>query len=446
MVAFAPVNLSVAQDNDAETTDESAETNQPPGDDKPFEIGTAKDAAEYEVLQKRAIQQIDLNPGYLTGKILKDYKQLEREYRTVLRQGVDKRKPEEDVALRAGLDYRTLVLSDPDVQNDPTLFAGYVKSLARDVAGASPQAMVPNASARAEQRRMICEIVYKHLQKLVTTGNFKARSAALEQLLILEVVPGRNRQRIEMYDRAHELLVQVMENPNQPDAVKLRAANVMKKYLQKAEAIPQIEMAFAEAIRSELQRKWLAVPYLNSMLSAMEWVRAPRKVDGDRSPVVFCSMVDVMQNPELDLFVRCRAARVLGRAGFDRSINFEPLAWAAATLTRDTALAYFNAKDPNDPKWARCGWFLYTAYHHEDGKETEGPGPMLPKGSLNRAPNSELIRNAYKSAVPVMAHLMGNGNPKQIGRLTGPLLEFLKGDKPANMKCDPACEAIGAAP
>lgn len=441
-----PFDTSVAQENAADKAADTGDQKESPPDSQPFEIGTAKDAAEYEVLQKRAIQQIDLNPGFLTGKILKDYKSLEREYRTVLRQGVDKRKPEDDAALRAGLDYRTLVLSDPDVQNDATLFSGYVKGLARDVGGAVPQAMVPNASARAQQRRMICEIVFQHLQKLVTEGNFKARSAALEQLLILEVVPGRNRQRIEMYDQAHNLLIQVMQDPNQPDAVKLRAANVMKKYMQKAEAIPQIEMAFAEAIRAELNRKWLAVPYLNSLLSAMEWVRAPRKVDGDRSPVVFCSMVEVIQNKEIDLFVRCRATRVLGRAGFDRNINFEPIAWSAAELTRDTALAYFNAKNPDDPKWARCGWFLYTAYHHEGSREADGAGPTLPKGALNRAPNSEVVRNAYKSAVPVMAHLMSNGNQKQIGRLTGPLLEFLKGDKPANMKCDPACAPLGQTP
>lgn len=414
----------------------------PPPSEKPFEIGVAKDAAEYEVLQKRALQQINLNAGFLSPKILQDYKKYEREYRTVLRQGIDKRNPEDPIALDAGLTYRSIVLSDPDVQNDPVLFEGYMKNLTRDIGNAAPLSSIPNASSRSQFRRDICQRVYQHLEKLVTKGNFKARSAALEQLLNLEVVPGRNRQRLEMFDGAHELLVKVMKDPNQPDAVKLRTANVMKKYLQKAEAIPQIEMAFAEAIAGELKQPWLAIPYMNSLVSALEWVQNSRKIVGDRAPVVFCSMVELMQNKKVDIYIRCRAARALGRAGFDRNINFDPIAWGTADLTKETALEYFNSKNPRDPKWARCGWFLYTAFHHENGKETDGAAPFMPKGFLNRSEQSETVRDAYQKSVPVLAHLMDGGNPKQIGRLTGPLLAWLPKNVPADMKCDPLCPPI----
>lgn len=448
LVASLPVQTALAQDNDAAEKEkgDSPDDVKPPPAEKPFEMGTAKDAAEYEVMQKRAIQQINLNGGFLTPKILQDYKKYEKEYRTVIRQGLDKRNPEDQMALNSGLNYRSVVLSDPDVQNDPVLFQGYMKNLERDVGGAAPQAMIPNASARSQLRQMVCGIVYKHLEQQITKGNFKARSAALEQLLNLEVVPGRNRQRIEMYNDTPRLLVQVMTNPNQPDAVKLRAANVMKKYLQKADAIPQVEMAFAEAIASELKRQWLAVPYLNSLVNAMEWVKAPRKVDGDRSPVVFCSMVELIQNKQVDIYIRCRAARTLGRCGFDRNIDFEPLAWGTADLTKETALEYSQSKNPKDPKWVRCGWFLYTAFHHETGKETDGPSPFMPKGFLNRAPQSQTGRKAYETSVPVLAHLMDGGNPKQIGRLTNPLIKWLNASKPANMKCDPLCPAIGGPP
>lgn len=434
------VPTALAQDTDGAGTAGGAAA---AGQGNSPDMGSAKNAAEYEVLQKRALQQINLNDGFLTPKVLQQYKKYERQYRDALRSGPNPRNPEDEVALRAGLDYRTLVLSDPAVQNDPVLFQGYTTNLQRDVTGAAPQAMVSSATNRSKIRRLVCSIVFEHLKKMINEGNFRARSAALGQLLNLEVVPGRNRQRIEMYDQADKLLVSVMNDPKQPDAVKLRAANVMKKYLQKADAAPAVEMAFAAAIAKEVKRKWLAVPYYNSLLSALEWVRAPRQVVGSRDPIVFCAMVELMQNKEVDLYVRCRATRVLGRAGYDRSINFEPLAWGTADLTKEVAVQYFQSNSPKDPKWARCGWFLYTAFHHEDGKETDGQGPFMPKGFLNRSAESEMIRKGYEATVPVMAHLMSGDNPKQIGRLTNPVLEWLKNSKPTNMKCDPACPAIG---
>lgn len=436
LVASLPVQTAMAQ------ADSAVEELGAPEADKPLQIGEAKNAAEYEVLQKRAFQQINLNGGFLTPKILQDYRKYEREYRTVLRQGIDRRNPEDQIALDSGLNYRSIVLSDPDVQNDPVLFEGYIKNLARDVGNAAPLSAIPNASSRAQFRRVICEKVFKHLERQVTKGNFKARSAALEQLLNLEVVPGRNRQRLEMYEGVHGLLVQVLRNPNQPDAVKLRAANVIKKYLQKADAIPQIEMAFASAVADEFKRSWLAVPYLNSLVSAMEWVKNPRKIVGDRAPVVICSMVELMQNKEVDIYIRCRAARALGRAGYDRSIDFDPLAWAAADLTKETALQFARSKNPRDPKWARCGWFLYTAFHHETGKETDGPAPFMPKGFLNRKEKSETVREAYEKSVPVLALLMSGGNQRQIGGLAGPLLQWLPTGQPATMQCDPLCPPI----
>lgn len=432
VAASLPVQAAMAQ-ADKEGT---------PGASMSLKIGEAQNAAEYEVFQKRAFQQINLNGGFLTPKILQDYRKYEREYRTVLRQGIDRRNPEDLIALDSGISYRSIVLSDPDLQNDPVLFEGYMKNLARDVGNSAPLSSIPNASSRATFRRIICEKVFQHLERQVTEGNFKARSAALEQLLNLEVVPGRNRQRLEMYDGVHQLLIKVLMSPDQPDAVKLRAANVIKKYLQKADAIPQIEMAFATAMANEFKRPWLAVPYLNSLVSAMEWVKSPRKIVGDRAPVVICSMVELMQNKEADIFVRCRAARALGRAGFDRSIDFDPLAWAAADLTKETALQYASSQNPRDPKWARCGWFLYTAFHHENGKETDGPAPFMPKGFLNRREKSETVRQAYENSVPVLALLMSNGNQRQIGGVAGPLLQWLPQGKPATMKCDPLCPPI----
>ena len=165
----------------------------------PFKMGVAKSAADHAAMQKQAPEQMNFSAGFLTQKMQRDYQKYERDYRTVLRQGVNTRDPESQAALDAGLNYRTFVLSDPSIQNNPVLFESAMKSLFRDLANAAPISSIANARSREKFRLTICEKVFQHLEQQITEGNFKARSAAIEQLLNLEVVPARNRQRIKMY-------------------------------------------------------------------------------------------------------------------------------------------------------------------------------------------------------------------------------------------------------
>ncbi|MEZ6125456.1 MAG: hypothetical protein R3C49_20100 [Planctomycetaceae bacterium] len=151
-----------------------------------------------------------------------------------------------------------------------------------------------------------------------------------------------------------------------------------------------------------------------------------------------------MTNRTLDLQVRCRAAQVLGRCGFDNQTNLDILAWSVADLTVETAFAFSGGNtNRNNPMWAQCGWSLYSAFHHQVTAEAAGSPPSLPKGFLNRAAKSQVVRSAYTEGVGLMAHLMFNRSPAPKAEL-GKLFTWVQANRPANFTFDPACPALPA--
>ena len=400
---------------------------------------------EYELDQSKRVQNLKrLNNSLVTPEIFAEFKAAERQYRNILRTGTNGRVPKEMAELRAGLKYRVLTLSDPDIQAKPGTFEASNKNLFRDLSGAASQANVPNAQQRRQFRELLCSETMPLLQQMLTEGNLLARTAALQRMLDLEVVPPRGGARMQMYDKVDKVYIQVLADSKQPDAVKTVAASCIKTYLQKADAIPQIEIALAEAIAKELDQRFLSPGYQMALLQALEEVRAPRQLVGKKAPVVYCAMAKLMTNRSIDIQVRCRAARVMGRTGWDGKMSFDTLAWATSELALETAFLFNNSNAKQDPKWAYCGWYLYTAFHHEDAPGAIGNAPSLPKGFLNRAPQSPLVRAAYTNGVGLMAHLMYSNNKPVAANEFGPLLKWNSANKPANLMFDPACPPIQA--
>lgn len=404
----------------------------------PDAASTAK--ADYEHAQMKAVQNLRRTGKSLpTPEIVLGFKKIEKEYRDLLRNGVNARNQKEMAILRAGLTYRVLMLSDSDIQMDAPKFRTANTTLERELLQAGSKAAIPNAAQRQQFRELVYAEALPLLKRLLAEGNLLSRSAALQRLLDLESIPQRSQGRMRMYDDVDEVFAQVLGDPEQPDAVKTLAATAMRTYLQKADAVSTIEIAFGQAIIKELARPHLSDAYRINLLQTLEFVRAPRLLAGAKEAFVFCAMAELIKNRDIDIQVRCRAARVMGRAGWDRSIKFDVLAWAVGELTIETAVQFNGSKNKKDPKWAYCGWYLYTAFHHENRNETDGKPPSdQPKGFLNRDPASTVVRDAYANSHAIMAHLMflqQDINPKNMG----PLFKWVQASKPADLKYDAAC-------
>lgn len=397
---------------------------------------------EYEIAQRKAVTALRrLDTGLITPQVFAAYNKNLKTYRTLLSNGTNGRNQKELDALRAGLAYRIQVLSDVTIQADAKTLEIAFTNAERDIAGAG------NLILNANDKKTFRELVYKEALPLIKNlmeDNFLARSMALELLLEMEVVQPRGNARIEMFDQVDDVILSVLNDTDQPDAVKIRAANSAKRYLIKANAIPQIQNAIAEALIVELTRQFVGVPYQNTIMMALEHVSSPRQLVAPRKPAVFDVAVTMLSDQSQDLRIRCRAARVLGRAGYDGQIDFEPLAWKVAELTLETAARFNQAPNKTDPMWRYCGWYLYTAFHHEIRQETSGRPPADPKGFLNRAAKSELVRAAYTAAVPAAAHMAFIDQPVDGRQLTS-LAGWIDKNAPGNMKYDPSSAPISPA-
>ena len=385
-------------------------------------------ATAYRVKQQGLVRDLRrLKKPLLTPAIVAGFSSDNRAYRGLLRTGVRRGNARELEILQTCLKYRAYSLSDPDVQKDPGLFEAAFKNLLRDLNSAGGQIL--NAGDKQRHRELLCGELLPFFDELLQ-NNLYSRSAALELLLDFEVAPAKSNRGVIMYDQVDDVLLRVLKDVAQPDVIKTRVANVCKKYLQKADVTPQVQITLANALISELQRPFTAVAYQNTLLSALDEINTPRELVGQKRAIVMLAATTIMQDNTRDILVRCRAARVLGRCGFDSSIDFEVLAWKVAELTLETGVRYNQSKDKKASKWSLCGWHLYLAYHHEKKKETT-------KGFLNRADKSKLVRSGYEAALPIMVEIMRQG-----GNVPATSLNALNNwegmNKPANLKYDPA--------
>ena len=394
---------------------------------------------DYDIAQRKAFTAVRrLDTGLITPEVQADYDKHVKAYRTLMASGANARNQSEMQALSAGLKYRILVLSDVTIQGDAKTLAEAASLIERDISGAG------NLILNARDKETFRTLVYKQAMPFINqlmSDNFIARSMGLELLLEMEVVAARGGARLEMFDQVDDVILAILKDKDQPDAVKVRAANSAKRYLMKTNPIPQIQNSLAEALIDELNRPFVGIAYQNTILMALEYVTSPRQLVGARRPMVIDAAVAVMSDSSRELRVRCRAARVIGRAGYDAQIDFEPLAWKIAELSLEAAARFGQAQDKSAPDWDYCGWYLYTAFHHESRSESEGKPPESPKGILNRDSKSALVKAAYEASVPVISHMTfvdSAVDVRQLGKLAG----WTDKNLPSNLKYDPGSPAI----
>lgn len=391
---------------------------------------------EYDAAQKQAVIQLRKTEGLLTPEILTNYTAKSREYRDLIYRGTNGRKEAELETLRIGLAYKIYSLSDRAIQDDPRLIENALKSLDRDISRAG--GALTNADDKKRFRLLLFREAFPMIEKLMA-NNFISRSMGLEILLLMEVVSPRGNTRMEMFDETHKVIVRVLMDDTQPDAVKIRAANSAKRYLEKANAIPQIENEIAKALASEAKRRFVGLPYQNAVLLALEHMTAPRQLVSPRQPIALKVAVELMTDKNQPVRTRCRAARLAGRAGYDAQVDYEPVAWLVADVALETSLLYAQSRDKKDISWQLCGWYLYTAFMAENRAERQEKF-----GMLNRLPESAVVKGAYQAILPLVRVLLsGKGN---LNAAVGSLNKWNQANQPADLEYDPTCPAIAKGP
>ena len=301
-------------------------------------------------------------------------------------------------ALQDGLRWEIYKATDPAYKTNQPGFQALNKRLRQNILYIAGQG-IGGRREKEEFRELVCSQALVFLKDLLS-NNFLARSLAIELMPALETNTDARQRRI--LDAAADALIEVLADEQQPDAIKLRAAESIALYLENVDPGAQIEIRFALAIQEELKSSLPADAYQLHLIEALSRIRAAREVIGvNQRAVVLDSLVAALQDADRAPVVRCSAAGALGSAGIDQRIALEPLAWKVAQLSAQMGAAY--NKKPKYDFWGKCSLELFLAFHH---KEEPPRGEQPEDGMLNRAARSELVRNAYAHVLPICREIL----------------------------------------
>ncbi|MCH2200732.1 MAG: hypothetical protein MK102_02075 [Fuerstiella sp.] len=349
---------------------------------------------EYASQQRKRVRDArDINVN-LCNTITKLKFAEEDNFRKILRNGTQN----DTETLKNGLRWEIYRASDPVYKSNPAGFQGLKARLQNNILS-NAGVGIGGRRQRLEFRKLVCSEALICLKELLE-NNFQARSLAVELLPSLETVTDARQRQI--FDDAADVLIEVLANEQQPDAIKLRAAESIALYLQNCDPGALIEIKFAAAVRDELD-SWLpATGYQIHLIDALSRVRAAREIVGTtRRPVVIETLVAVMQDKRREALIRCRAAGALGLAGIDDSIKGAPLAWKVVQLSAEMAAAY--NQDSSYKHWSTCGLELFFAFKDRDASSQRGQSL---NGMLNKFDQSALVQSAYAQALPVIAAVL----------------------------------------
>lgn len=359
-----------------------------------------------------------------------EFNKISTEYRRVLQNGPNLSNARDAAIIQQALEFRIFRATDPANQSSPRTMSNILNELRRDLKSIGSQ--INNPQARQRYREEVLTIAHTLLLKLMD-NNLDARVFAVSILPDLEVIAkSAGQNRIVILDLVPGTLASLQNDANQPDAVRVNVAVQSRRFLETTEALPVNQMKIANSLSTELSRKDTEAAYQLALVDALSFVAQPREVVGRSVPSVFESLKNVVCDRSRFITVRCRAASGLGRIGYDPQINFDPLAWKVAELATEVA-RYFN-QSPGNPAFKTCGWDLYLAFHHanSDADETGGSNP---KGMLNRAPRSQLVKDAYANTLKIILPLLQNTQAIPQAELAA-VMDWAAQNVPANLLYD----------
>jgi len=387
-------------------------------------------AEQIKLHQQVAAIQNDLNAGVVAPK-----RTALQEFTRQLRSGIRPTDPRfknfQDV-----LRFYVFQLSDPKLTEDAGQVQQLKNNLERRISGVGSR-----RTLQAEQEAIRMAVMGEVLKLLndLMENNFIARSVAIELMptLIVFAPPNKPIAVRKMLPGVARSLVAILTDPKQPDTVKARAAMSIKQHLARVIAGGVDQARYVEAIHDELISHVKSPVYQYVLVDTLSMISIPRQVDGDREALAIETLVMVMQDNRRDLLTRCRAAAGLGQVGYDRPVNFDPIAWKIVQLAGETGDAYNAAGDRGD-SWKYCGQYLYLAFHHPNAQLAVAD---IPHGILNRTPGSKLVNEAYRKTLPVAAHLYLErpSVPKDALKSAS---EWVSTSRPEDLSYEPQAEPI----
>ena len=288
-------------------------------------------------------------------------------------------------------------------------------------------------------------------------NNFNVRLQAviiLSQLNLLEEGRGRDKEPAVAFTPAAEVLLKVIGDKDQPEAVKIHAVKGLKRIVQLGRPNDDLQHRVAESLIKELANVeycWWYQMRLTEALGAVDLFLHRNS----NTPFILDALSKVLVDRKRHWVVRCQAAKSLGRSRFAplgggaaavAKVNIGLIAHRIADLGRQMADAY--NKNPRASYWKDCYFRLYLAFRPIDSHEKARHAGLLLKmerlTDQRLAVDKQVVNEAYQKVVlPLSRDVLKLKAPSQFPKATLDAIDqWLSEQKPADVRIWPDLDPL----
>lgn len=224
----------------------------------------------------------------------------------------------------------------------------------------------------------------------------------LANLNVKEATPDGKQQAVP-YLPACAPLVKLLNDPQQPDVVKIPAV------------VGAVRYAAPVATPVELKHKVVDALYNLLKNPNTDWWLQMRCAEGlgqigfyknlANQPVILSLLRDVVKDSKRDWRVRSEAARAIGRLNLEPNVDLKGIAVDLANFCLQMATEY--QKSPKFSQWTFCMADAYFAFHFYDADEKKkgwGLLSLIDKPAF--AAHKPIVTAAYQQCIPVIQNIL----------------------------------------
>lgn len=428
-------NEAAAEANAAEAPAETPAT-EAPAADKPAEAPAAEPApetppAEQPVEEKpepatngvSALLKID--KPLIEEEKVKEFKKKDFDFANTLQRGDLSAASRELVS--EGIRTRVYSLTLRSNLTDREVGAKIVEQFRREILQAGM--LKDPAGARAFREFVMQELVARCSELL--DNHLFARFQAVVLLAnanLVEPNPQNPGAPGQAFTPAFEPLLKVLNDPNQPDALKIQATVGLTNINLRGSTPPspnqrvQAGQAFIRELARQNTHEWYQVRLLEG-LSSIDQV-----LDLAGKPFISDAIDATVKDANRKWPVRCAAAKALGRTQLTPDMKVNLFVIDILNLARDAADA-MNAEESKSAFWTGCFWDIYFAFRSFDG--TAGLTEKVKRAGMQKF--EKIVKEGFEQYMPLMNHVIATEQVSNFpDEMLNPFREWLQTNTPAD--------------